>query len=118
MYRRSYFLQLTQMPGPPSNPSKLGKLSESQEHSLSGQDVTRGPALAALLGDRGEIPSVHICPVLAFMSIWCTEIHAHTNINPFKKFSSQVVVAHDFNSSTQEAEAGGSLESEASLVYK
>jgi len=31
---------------------------------------------------------------------------------------SQVVVAHDFNPSTEKAEAGGSLEFEASLVYR
>jgi hypothetical protein len=37
----------------------------------------------------------------------------------FKKFSLQPgVVAHAFNPSTREAEAGGSLEFEASLVYK
>jgi len=30
----------------------------------------------------------------------------------------RVVVAHAFNPSTQEAEAGGSLEFEASLVYR
>jgi hypothetical protein len=31
---------------------------------------------------------------------------------------SQVVVAHTFSTSTQEAEAGGSLKFEASLVYR
>ena len=35
-----------------------------------------------------------------------------------KKETSQAVVAHAINSSTQEAEAGGSLEIEASLVYR
>jgi hypothetical protein len=35
-----------------------------------------------------------------------------------KRKSSCAVVAHAFNSSTQEAEAGGSLELEATLVYR
>jgi hypothetical protein len=39
--------------------------------------------------------------------------------NKFKNASSEPgVVAHAFNPSTQEAEAGGFLSSEASLVYK
>lgn len=52
------------------------------------------------------------------MSLTSTCALRHMNSHTQKRNQSQAVMVHAFNASTQEAEAGESLEFEVSLVYR
>jgi len=73
--------------------------------------------LAALLGDPGSIPSIHIAALACNSSSRGSNRYAYrpnTDEHRIKinyTFKSQMVVAHAFNLSTWEAEAGRSLTS-------